>query len=82
MIAAIDAASPYVARQRGLPKMQESAVDEFLRIAQRSMPSTNAEGARKPILFFFRSLCPPRAQPLPLIFAEIGTFRWRLSDQN
>jgi hypothetical protein len=30
----------------------------------------------------FRSACPPRAQRLPLIFAEVGTFRWRLGDQN
>jgi len=45
-----------VVRQRGLPKMQESTVDEFYRVAQRSMPSTNAEGARKPILLFPKCL--------------------------
>ena len=45
-----------VVRHCVLPKMQESAVDEFSRVAQRSMPSTNAEGARKPILIFFEVL--------------------------
>jgi len=48
--------APNVVRQRGLPKMLQWAVDEFYRVAQRSMPSTNAEGAGKPILIFFEVL--------------------------
>lgn len=40
------------------------------------------EGARKRMSIYFRIARLPRAQPLPLILAELGTFRWQLSNQH